>query len=559
MLVAYVTGQLPETDRQVVEAHLAGCVECRVALAQWREVQDYVRRARPAPPAGHRAQVWDRVLAQLSDDQATTVSSNSHDPGASDALDALSLAIRQPLIPIQEEMMMEFVDTPPSVITEGERPRTTTRQRWFTSKRSYPVVAAVLLAAMVATLVFFVRFGQQSAPISGPNGFVSSACGPSPISMHLPWGASFGSPQMVSPTEGWLGGGISDPRNTDNTKPVTPLLMHFHQCQWTRVNISLPGFGIGKIEMLSPTEGFAEADYGADAFPTHTRSYLLHYHDGVWQKMSIPVETHTMGYYYEVWHMISADEGWIAGQYIPNSNAQSQSYVLREQHGKWSVVSPQSLFAATTSRLTGTVTVDSDTWGYGYPIDTIEHYVNGEWQPAKLPAGVITPGFSIESVDMLSPQDIWALGGTANNDGTNPHSVLLHYDGTTWSLVPVSGVPQGQWGVFGLIALSAREVWLFYGPTTYSGTVGLTPPLPTTRTLHYKDGIWRPGQNLPDTQVFGNFPQAFNGEAWGVALVGVTKKEARPTSDLRPVQAIIHLYNGKWDVYDPHTQELPPY
>jgi anti-sigma factor RsiW len=60
-LIAYLSGELAPADRERVDAHLAGCAECRRARDAFREILDGLRASAPAPPEVH----WGRWRAEL--------------------------------------------------------------------------------------------------------------------------------------------------------------------------------------------------------------------------------------------------------------------------------------------------------------------------------------------------------------------------------------------------------------------------------------------------------------------------------------------------------------
>jgi hypothetical protein len=73
---------------------------------------------------------------------------------------------------------------------------------------------------------------------------------------------------MVSPTEGWAGGDLM------SATDLEAVLLHYHNGQWETTPAPSSG-GIGKIVMLSATEGWATVGGGAAAG-------LLHYQNGRW-------------------------------------------------------------------------------------------------------------------------------------------------------------------------------------------------------------------------------------------------------------------------------------
>src|SRR5215475_9235517 len=99
--------------------------------------------------------------------------------------------------------------------------------------------------------------------------------------------------------------------------------------------------------------------------------------------------------------LLSPEDGWIVAQansaviHDPQIGdyTTASPYVLREQHGMWSVADPE--FTREVSQLSGTVIQGDIIWGYGSvgtsPSDStpgkpfIGRYINGAWQAELLP------------------------------------------------------------------------------------------------------------------------------------------------------------------------------
>jgi anti-sigma factor RsiW len=63
LLGAYALDAVDPDESEMVERHLAGCPECQVELAEYREVIGLMGDVRTEPPPG----VWDRIVAGLQD------------------------------------------------------------------------------------------------------------------------------------------------------------------------------------------------------------------------------------------------------------------------------------------------------------------------------------------------------------------------------------------------------------------------------------------------------------------------------------------------------------
>jgi len=97
----------------------------------------------------------------------------------------------------------------------------------------------------------------------------------------------------------------------------------------------------------------------------------------------------------------------------------------------------------------------NDIWGIDRN-DIVSHYNGTSWSYYTLTAPSGTP--VIESVDALSPTDVWAGGATTANT-----SVLEHFNGTSWQVMTLPSSLAAT-GIPGITAKSDSNVWAFgYG------------------------------------------------------------------------------------------------
>ncbi len=70
-----------------------------------------------------------------------------------------------------------------------------------------------------------------------------------------------------------------------------------------------------------------------------------------------------------------------------------------------------------------------------------------------------TPGNNeLHAVASVSANDVWAVGTSENNLGNTP-TLIEHWNGTAWSIVP-SPSPDGAFNdLFGVAAVSTSDVW----------------------------------------------------------------------------------------------------
>jgi hypothetical protein len=125
-----------------------------------------------------------------------------------------------------------------------------------------------------------------------------------------------------------------------------------------------------------------------------------------------------------------------------------------------------------------------DVWavgGTGGRTTLIEHWTGGStWTVAPSPS----PGEGLNfltSVSGISPTDIWAVGTDSSADGKMEKSLILHYDGKSWTQVP-SPSPATFNELTGVRAISANDAWAV--GTVTDGTSF------KTLTLHWDGTSW---------------------------------------------------------------------
>ncbi len=116
--------------------------------------------------------------------------------------------------------------------------------------------------------------------------------------------------------------------------------------------------------------------------------------------------------------------------------------------------------------LTGVTAVSAnDVWAVGESqvpgvgLQTlIEHWNGRRW--SVVPSPNIGPTDQLTAVTAVSANDVWAVGFAEPSSFANPQTLTLHWDGTSWTVVP-SPNPAGAQDneLRGATAVSATDVW----------------------------------------------------------------------------------------------------
>jgi hypothetical protein len=152
----------------------------------------------------------------------------------------------------------------------------------------------------------------------------------------------------------------------------------------------------------------------------------------------------------------------------------------------WDVVRSANPGEAATTLLGVTAITSAEAWavgGLGQPeIPTavaIQRWDGDRWVAVAGPSPGTTLN-ELRAVDASEPNDVWAVGRTSTGAGEQP--LVLHYDGTVWSVVELP--PEIDGVLNGVAAISPTDVWAV-------GSVGdPAASLERALVLHWDGTAW---------------------------------------------------------------------
>src|SRR5262249_22168170 len=138
----------------------------------------------------------------------------------------------------------------------------------------------------------------------------------------------------------------------------------------------------------------------------------------------------------------------------------------------WSDVSSPSF----SGQLFGVAALSgTDAWSVGYETGgpvlneaIVEHWNGAKWRLLRSPQPGSYRNF-LEKVGVVGPADLWAVGGYENQHGgyARPQrSLVEHWDGIRWHVVPSPSVPGADTTLAGVVALATDDVWAVGFATT---------------------------------------------------------------------------------------------
>jgi hypothetical protein len=396
-----------------------------------------------------------------------------------------------------------------------------------------------LLLAAVAVLCSGVAaatgVAAQAAPAVHP---VSSDVNPSSTSNAF-YGVS-----AVSPDDAWAVG-LYRSNGNGNTETLTA---HWNGTAWSLVPSPSPGIdgnGLLGVTAISPTDAWAVGSYSDSPAVGTGRTLILHWNGNVWTRVPSPDPNQPLS---ELWGVSagSATDVWAVGQSGNLGTGEWNTLALHWNGTAWAKVpSPDpSSSPASVNKLYGVSAVSpAQAWAVGvynyghlsFPRPLILQWNGKAWSQAATPPVSRTNNVLYGASDAAGTQP-WAVGSYFHGSAGPWRTLALRESGTTWSQVPSPSTDQ-TWNVlYGVSADSATDAWAagYVEPANGYGA--------RTLILHWNGTTWSREQS-PDPSLVLNVPRSVSADsptdAWAVGVYDTNRDQLGRT-------LILHWNGTTW-------------
>jgi hypothetical protein len=335
---------------------------------------------------------------------------------------------------------------------------------------------------------------------------------------------------VAGPNDVWAVGYASG-----GTGPAQSIIMHWQGQNWK--TIAHPSAGTSSnwlygVHAVAPNDVWAVGAFRNSAQPAYDETLILHWNGTDWSIVPSP----NPGTWNNELYAVSAagpNEVWAVGEYDPSPSADdnTKTLTMRWNGTAWATVASPNGNEASYNSLRGVkaIVVDAENvWAVGYygvtdGSQTLTlHWNGGAWSIVSSANG---PGRfnQLLSVDATNPNDIWAVGYN-NPDpggaGNYIHTLVTHWDGTSWSQVASPNPVTGASNYFdGVTAISANDAWA----VGYHCTAATGPCNARTFTAHWDGSQWTevasPNNDATFHQLHGVDASSTN-DVWAVGYYG---------------------------------------
>ena len=195
---------------------------------------------------------------------------------------------------------------------------------------------------------------------------------------------------------------------------------------------------------------------------THTHHGLIEHWDGSrWHLVPNP-NPGTRSYFIKAVSAVSPNDVWAVG-FSKDQNGNNPKTLTEHWDGsQWSIIPSPNV--GTDSFLEGDVAISSsNVWAVGLGIRSsggsalIEHWNGTKWSLVSSP-NVGSPFYSLGEARAISARDIWAVGSASDTRNVF-HTLVEHWDGTQWNIVRSPNVGSNNNFLNSVTTVSVNDVW----------------------------------------------------------------------------------------------------
>jgi hypothetical protein len=310
------------------------------------------------------------------------------------------------------------------------------------------------------------------------------------------------------------------------------LIEHWNGTAWSIMPSPNPS---GSQIMLDSVAAVASNDVWAVG--QADEQLIEHWNGSSWSIVSSPVPPFTSGDKDLGVTAISATDVWAVGQAGWNTLTENWNGT------SWTNVSSPNT-GQSSDYFNGVAAVSSnDVWAVGRYAGTpgqtlIEHWNGSNWAIASSP-GPLGAQASLQAAAAVSTSDVWAVGYVYPSNASPAQTLIEHWNGATWSVVPSPNATSGDNQLLSVAAVSSTNVWAV-GYSINPNVLGVTDQI--TLFEHWNGSSWSivPSPNVANE---GN-------ELRGIAVASVGDIWAVGYSVVNSIQFTLteHWNGSSWSI-----------
>jgi hypothetical protein len=239
----------------------------------------------------------------------------------------------------------------------------------------------------------------------------------------------------------------------DGSHPSAPVSVSQCGLEWRileALNSSEGTPSLSGVAALSPSNV-----WGAGGVISTTGTYhtlIAHWNGSTWLRVPSPSPSTRYNYLVAL-AALSANDVWAVGHHLSEQNSLN-TLTMHWDGTHWSVVPSPNLPTTFSALFSLAAITSNDVWAVGYGSLAI-HWDGMQW--TTVPTPNLGPNSMLFGITALSANDVWATG--QYDAGERTETVALHWDGLSWTVVPTPNVGPLSNTLFRVAAVSTNDVW----------------------------------------------------------------------------------------------------
>ena len=254
----------------------------------------------------------------------------------------------------------------------------------------------------------------------------------------------------------------------DNNSPYVTLIEHWNGKSWNAIsspNVGQYANSLAAIAIVSANDIWTVGNFVIFPFPEEgfTQNLIEHWNGSSWKVVPSPnigSQTQPTNNTLTGVTAVSANDVWAVG-YAGGEN------LIEHWNGKiWSIV-PSPNIGTNANFLYGVSAISAtDIWAVGDTpggvrsgsVTLTEHWNGKTWSIVPSPNSG-TLGSYLNGVSALTSNNVWSVGSYDQNYGSPAPSLIEHWNGYSWTIVPSPSPASGGNLLESVVAISTNDAW----------------------------------------------------------------------------------------------------
>lgn len=245
------------------------------------------------------------------------------------------------------------------------------------------------------------------------------------------------------------------------------LAEHWNGSAWAVIPSPSPGTGdnfLSSVAAVNATDAWAVGEY-QNGTAGNDQTLTEHWNGSAWSVVPSPNPGGEVKFLFGV-TALDATHAWAAGFDLDATSGALQTLIEQWDGSAWSVV-PSPDPGTGNNELYNITAVDANNiWAVGDDQNgpkgiaqtLIEHWNGSAWAVVPSPNPVVGNNV-LAGISAIDANNIWAVGYAQKSSAQSSQTLIEHWNGSSWLVIPSPNPNSGDNELFSVSALNANTIW----------------------------------------------------------------------------------------------------